>query len=337
MRGGGTGALPAGGAAVTASRATIVQRRARRIVRGLFGCHWLSPPGASSSPDPRAPGGTLRPVRSAGMVATVEDLGLSDHVCWSYDGLADFRHEADRFLRDGIALGQRAVYVGQAPVSQLHDELAATPGLATLLAEGALAVASVGDTYRSGQVVDPVDQVDAYAAATREAVAEGFTGLRVAAEATELVRTPEQRTAFARYEQLIDRFMTEHPFAAMCGYRRDELGADALGEIACVHPLVREGDAPFQLHAGAGRGLQLAGEVDALSASYFAATADRAASEAQGTVPVDASCLRFIDHQGLVALEAVATRRDLVLDLRGAPPVVGRVVDLLRLTHVRAS
>lgn len=205
-----------------------------------------------------------------------------------------------------------------------------------LLGEGLLAVASVSDTYRSGQVVDPADQVDAYAAATRQALADGFTGSGWP-PATELVRSPARRAAFARYEQLIDRFMTTHPFAAMCGYRRVELDADALGEIACVHPLVREGDAPFQLHAGAGRGLQLAGEIDAVAASYFAATADRAASEAHGTVPVDASCLRFIDHQGLMALETVATRRDLVLDLRGAPAVVGPVIDLLRLTHVRAS
>jgi len=40
--------------------------------------------------------------------------------------------------------------------------------------------------------VDPDAQVRTYAAATGAALAAGFTGLRVVAEATPLVRTPEQ-------------------------------------------------------------------------------------------------------------------------------------------------
>ncbi|WP_410574308.1 MEDS domain-containing protein [Amycolatopsis sp. cmx-4-61] len=61
---------------------------------------------------------------------------------------------------------------------------------------GAVQVASVDATYTTGTVVDPAGQVELYATATAEALAAGFTGFRVAAEATSLVRTPAQLDAF---------------------------------------------------------------------------------------------------------------------------------------------
>jgi hypothetical protein len=59
------------------------------------------------------------------------------------------------------------------------------------LDRGALQVFSLDEMRRTGAGPDPRDQVRAYAAATEEALALGFAGLRVAAEVTPLVRAPE--------------------------------------------------------------------------------------------------------------------------------------------------
>ena len=69
----------------------------------------------------------------------------------------------------------------------------------------------------------PAEVMKKCAAATQEALADGYRGLRISADVTDLVRAPDQHDAFARCEFLLERYSARHPLSAMCGYRR-ELG-----------------------------------------------------------------------------------------------------------------
>jgi hypothetical protein len=62
------------------------------------------------------------------------------------------------------------------------------------------------------------------------------------------VRNPDQLDTMARYEHLVDRYMTNQPFSALCGYNRAELGEETIAQLACLHPLGNNG-APFRLCA----------------------------------------------------------------------------------------
>ncbi len=166
--------------------------------------------------------------RASGIVTDARGLGAHDHLCWAYDDLEEFRVAAGQFLAEGLQLGQRVCYVGDDTTDQLAADLRDAPGMDQALSEGAAQVAAVADTYPHGTVIEPEDQVAAYADATERAVTAGFAGLRVAADVTALVRSPAQLDAFARYEHLIDDYMTEQPFSAMCAYNRTELGKDTI-------------------------------------------------------------------------------------------------------------
>ncbi|MHC8507157.1 MEDS domain-containing protein [Pseudonocardia artemisiae] len=203
---------------------------------------------------------------------------------------------------------------------------------------GAVDVESLLSTYRTDAVVQPHDQVRAYAEATTDALASGFTGLRVAAEVTQLVRSPEQRDAFARYEHLIDRYMTSEPFSAMCAYDRSELGSAAVAETACMHPNATEGAAPFRLHAATDAAAALGGEVDLLGLDLFVRAAGRVDLVPDGgEVVLDASELTFIDHRGLLALANLARRLGVTVVLRTSLRTAHRLVDLLGIQGVRVE
>ena len=103
-----------------------------------------------------------------------------------------------------------------------------------LLAKGALHVVSARDVYGAGGPVDPERVVGFVAAATEQALADGFGGLAMSADATELVGTPVQKDAFARCEFLVDGYMASHPLSALCGYGL-ELGNDTVAEFALLH------------------------------------------------------------------------------------------------------
>ncbi|PRX45212.1 DcmR-like sensory protein [Prauserella shujinwangii] len=270
----------------------------------------------------------------------VRRLSLHDHVCWVYEDIADVRKRIVDFLADGLALGQRVCYVTEsaAPPGELPRLLDGLGGVDDALREGALQIQSLAHRYTGFTGVGPADQVAAYAAATREALAAGYTGFRVAAEATGLVREPEQRASFARYEHLVDRYMTREPFAALCAYDRRVLGPEATAQIACMHPMSSPDAAPFRLHAVRDAAFAVDGELDRAGQALFAGALAGADPEpAGGELLVDATGLHFIDHRSLLQLAELAERRRATLTLRTALRSVPRLIDILGLTSIRAE
>lgn len=269
-------------------------------------------------------------MRVSGVVDDVRRLGPHDHVCWGFEDVASFRSQALSFLLDGLEQGQRVWYVGPAD-DGVH---AALPEAA----RAAVEVVPFGTRYPVGAVVDPEVQVRAYAAATDAAVAAGFTGLRVATDATPLVGTDAQLDAFARYEHLVDRYMTGRPFSAMCAYNRARLGDGAVAELATMHAVSGPETTPFRLHASSEPGCAavIAGELDLFGAHLLELALDRAdLRPVDGELVLDARNLTFVDHTRLVGLIDHARGRGATLVLRTAQRVPRRLVEVLRLDGVR--
>ncbi|MFI7599982.1 MEDS domain-containing protein [Actinoplanes sp. NPDC049681] len=244
------------------------------------------------------------------------------HVCLAYDDPATFEAAARDFLAEGVAAGERVWYLASEPPCGWDFR----PDLIR-----------PGDHYPAGGAIDPVRGVEAYAAATRQALADGYSGLRVAAAATPLVRTPAQLDAFARYEHIVDRYMRTHPFAALCGFDRAELGAAAVEELACLHP---QSDAPFRLYATppAIADAGLAGDLDMATRDLFARTLERAELRpAAGDLMIDGAGLAFIDHNSLLDLDAYARRRGVTAVLRTPLFSPAHLAELLELTALRVE
>lgn len=244
------------------------------------------------------------------------------HVCLAYDDPATFQTTARDFLAEGVAAGERVWYLASEPPHGWDFR----PDLIRL-----------GDHYPEGAVIDPARGAEAYAAATRRALADGYAGLRVAAEVTPLVRTPAQLDAFARYEHVVDRYMRTHPFGALCGFDRAELGAAVIEELACLHP---QSDAPFRLYATppALADAGLAGDLDEATRDLFARALERAELRpATGDLMIDAAGLAFIDHNSLLELDAYARRRGVTAVLRTRLFSPGHLAELLGLTALRVE
>lgn len=263
-------------------------------------------------------------------------LGRHDHLCWPYDDPAEYRGRALEFLADGLDLGQRVAYVGAGSHDALRSEISSVDPAGDLVERGALLVRSAIDLYASPGQAGPEARVGVYAAATNEALAAGYTGFRVAAEATALVADAEQRAAFARYEHLVDRYMTEHPFSALCAYRRRDLGVSAVAELAAMHPLARPDTTPFQAFAVEAGGLGLSGEVDVAVAPLLRTALGRIPAGG-GELVFDARGLAFIDHRGLAVIDEFARRTGAVAVLLGAPRTARLVAEIVGFAHLRVE
>ncbi|HEY7273501.1 MAG TPA: MEDS domain-containing protein [Actinoplanes sp.] len=256
-----------------------------------------------------------------------DDVATRVHVCWAYDDAAALVERAHDFLAAGIAAGCQVWYVAESPVPVLAERLSAP----------VFRFVALDSAYVADHPTEPAARVAAYRDATERAIADGYRGLRVAADVTPLVRSAADLEAFARYEHLVDRYMTTAPLTGMCGYDRSVLGDRTIAELACLHPLTNTPEVLFRLHAGAGATV-LGGELDPSNADVFAVALERADPPAvAGEIAMDATHLEFIDHRALMTLDEHARRRGAVAVLYTPPASAARLIGLLDLTHVRAG
>jgi hypothetical protein len=274
-------------------------------------------------------------MRTTGFVDSVVGLGIHDHICWAFDSPDEFRSVAARFLAEGLAGGQRVVFIGDAVGD---DDLDMIDGFAAARAADAARVQDVG-IYAAIGHVDPAAQVRVWAQAADQALADGYTGLRVAADVTPLVGTVDDRAAFGRYEYLIDALIARHSITGMCGYNRRTLGDDVVAEMATRHPLAQRSSTSVRVFGAHRPGVAavLAGEVDLVGHTLLRAALGSADwAHADGAVTIDARELTFIDHQGLIQLVEQIRRRGAATELVvGRDSVVRPLASLLRLPDLR--
>lgn len=281
-------------------------------------------------------------MRTAGDVAIPEGLGVHDHLCWVFDDAAQFHRRASRFLAEGLDQGLAGVWVGRKP----HDDLAAElVGLDVRRLErsGALSIVDVPAAQPGDEPADPQAQARFWEEWALRAAGSGYRGLRVAGDGTPWARRPEDQAVHLSYEVALDHATRRAPLSVMCAFDRSLLGADVAAAFAEVHPLVSEGATRFQLYFGDEHDLALRGEVDltdtvALRRSLEVVVPGALDGAVPGEIHVGAGALRFIDHQGVLVLDAFGRDRAATLVLHDAGATCAReVVDLLDLRHVRVA
>lgn len=256
---------------------------------------------------------------------------MNGHACWGFDEPGEFVDAALEFLTDGLRLGQRIAYIGSEPVAEQRERLDPLGDVGGLIDKGTLQLFELTDLYRVGEPVDPGEQLAIYSAATDAALGDGFAGLRVAAQVTDLVSEPETWDAHVRWESAADRVFAAKSLSALCGYRREALPPQLLADLAVVHPAANKaaGSVPFHLFGEDG-GLVLSGEVDAFTSEPFARALSYACSPEE-PVSLDLGRLDFIDHRGLEVLAAHGRAAGGGCSIHNPPPVVDRLCELLEL------
>lgn len=250
----------------------------------------------------------------AGVVDSAASLGPSDHLCWAYRSQADWADRAVEFAADGLVAGRCIQLIGDASTADLRSELAevvASLPVARKADTGAVAVHEVADVFQwaSDGIVDSDATIAFLRAAIDEARAAGYTGLRAAVDVTPLARTKAQRDATARLEYQLDRQMSSQPMGAMCGYDVEDIGPEAVAELACMHPFSNAGATPFMLYAHDDADFGLAGVIDDVTAvGIFRAALERTDPPAGNELIVDCRGAESISERALAELDAHAAR-----------------------------
>ncbi len=222
-----------------------------------------------------------------------------DHIGWVYSGMDEFARLVRPFLQEGASKGEALMLVAEDPDAAELGELVAAfdPML--------LQVSSIAEVYGPSGIADAGEQRATFMAASRTAVAEGYTGIRVAADNSPLVGTPERFDSWIRWELTADRFMSEHSVTGLCAFDRNRVTVDALRHLSTLHPLSsRTEPVPQFLLFADDDGVQIEGEVDSFAVDHLWMALDVLPPKTKVTVDMTRANLR--GDRVRASLEALA-------------------------------
>lgn len=183
-----------------------------------------------------------------------------DHIGWVFSGQAGFEQLAGPFLAEGAARGELLMYVTELPrpatAARLRDRYSSR----------VIRICRTADVYGESGVIDPVAQLQVFAGVLAEALAGGFSGLRVAADNTPLVADEERLAAWIRWEHLADRFMADNPATGLCAFDGQRIDVNRLRHLATLHPLysAEDPEPQFRMYSDDGA-LCLEGDLDSFA------------------------------------------------------------------------
>ncbi|WP_415854944.1 MEDS domain-containing protein [Sinomonas sp. G460-2] len=149
------------------------------------------------------------------------------HIGWSYRGLPEFEGRVASFLAEGHARGERQVFIADEPKAGLWPR--------GLVERGDLLIFSTVEIYGAERIVDPPAQRIAFEATLAEALALGYTGLRVAADNTSLTSDPGRLEAWMRWEDEADSLMRTKPITGLCAFDRTRSAAATVQTLMGLH------------------------------------------------------------------------------------------------------
>jgi hypothetical protein len=182
-----------------------------------------------------------------GVMTTELDCQLSrlkhgDHICLIYENTAGQVAAACPFIKEGLARGERCVYVaGDRSFEEVVRALrAAGVDVAQECRRGALLSLADRDVYLQSGSFDQQRMIDFVRQVEAQALADGFSGVRFTG-----VMTPalwqEVGDAFSAYESLLNRLPLDRS-VILCQYHRWQLDAPCIHDVVRTHPLAVLGD-----------------------------------------------------------------------------------------------
>jgi anti-anti-sigma factor len=195
-------------------------------------------------------------------------------------------------------------------------------------AEGRLSVIPIPDFYPAGGQLPVIER----------ALAEGYRGLRIAAEASTAL-TFLTWPAYMAVEREIDEITRTHPLSAMCQYEQASTVDDHLSDVVSSHLTgIRE----WLLSTGDGDGeLVLAGEIDVSNAELLTCALRAATSRAADTLRLNLVRVDFLSAGACRAIaEGTRQFRDdsgTVLLVEPQPPIASvlRLSGLAELNGIK--
>ena len=264
------------------------------------------------------------------------------HLCALYRGEAELEQIAATFVASGLAAGDRVFYVASdRPAATVRTALEAhqiPAGQAA--AAGQLVIEDFTAAYGEPGRLDLDEMAAGFRSAGRRARADGFGGLRVAAEMGDFARSIGSVERLLDWERRCTPMQREEGITSVCQYDQRRFSQPQAAAIACEHAGAAPEFAPeppawFTI-TNAPWGLIVTGELDLAARAVFGRVL-RARLAASPWLQLDVGGLAYAEAGALAVIyEAAATLIAVggIIVTRASDPLL-RVIGLAGFDHPR--
>jgi hypothetical protein len=174
------------------------------------------------------------------VLPAIGEMNPGDHYCGIYRTDEDQRAIIVDFVRDGVARGEKMIYiVNVQSAEQLRATLAAADiAVDALVDKGQLVILTAKEAYLKHCEFDPEKMIGLLREETEQALAEGYTALRVTGEMTWALAGEPGSERLVEYEALLNHFFPNKKCYAICQYDRRRFDSEMLLDILHTHPKV---------------------------------------------------------------------------------------------------
>jgi CRP/FNR family transcriptional regulator, nitrogen oxide reductase regulator len=169
-----------------------------------------------------------------------------DHVIFIYKDRAELFAFVAPFIKDGLAKGERCIYVvAESTPAEVTEALSATGmRINPEIKRGALAVTTAGEFF-GPPPFDAVGAIQRLLKDQTEAAAAGFTGLRLVGDWAWSLPKDVQGGELSEFESLLESAIGPGRLTIACMYRKDGSDPAALERLVRLHAKVIASDHVF--------------------------------------------------------------------------------------------
>jgi len=167
------------------------------------------------------------------------EFSPGDHIVFIYDNIPELTAFVVPFISEGLARGERCLYVIEDQELPEMTEALVSGGVDVERESrrGALVFLN-SEEYAGPPPFDPLRMVELLRRRATEAASGGFTGLRIAGQMTWTLKAGVPARALVEYEALVERAMGPGPITAACMYQRDRFDQAVLQQLIRSHSKV---------------------------------------------------------------------------------------------------
>jgi signal transduction histidine kinase len=174
-----------------------------------------------------------------GFARQIAEVSQGQHLCSLYESTGEVLATAVAFLAYGLERGERCVYVAD---SGGRDRVRrALRGSRIEVEEeverGSLLFADPEESYLAAERFDPEASLGFFAGAEAAALADGFSGLRCAADMSWALDSSTPAERLVEYEALLGDFFPGHRVVGLCQYDVRRFPPETIYDVLCTHPL----------------------------------------------------------------------------------------------------
>jgi PAS domain S-box-containing protein len=173
------------------------------------------------------------------ILPTLENLQPGDHLCCIYETEDEHRAVFTPYLHRGLECGEKVLYIVDVHTAETILGYLRNEGLQMeqFLKSGQFAILTRDDAYMRQGFFDPNAMISLLKAETKQAIAQGYTALRVTGEMTWALRGLPGSERLIEYEIKLNEFLPGSQCLALCQYDRRRFEPEVLMDVMRTHPI----------------------------------------------------------------------------------------------------